>query len=582
MKPRRACLLVVMLAIGLLVFLLGREPHYSGRSLTSWLEQCNNTPLNETQKLLEAQNAIRAIGAKKALPTCLNLVAAADDPVSLWVIDKTEKYRDRFLRWKSAENYSYDDWRRSRWHSAEDFEQLGMAGFEVLGTNAAPAVGELEKLLGSQAHTRAAQYCLVYIGQPAEPVFCRALTNQDARIRQWAMDQLAGVTEDVVVYIARIQGALHDPSDAVRTEAVDDIGIQTSAPELAVPLLITALQDHSNAVRAHAARSLANFGTNALVTFLTLSNLVENDSADTAGAALQTLIILAPDRALPLLTNGLAHEMPGANEALKSLQQVDPETAWPLIFQRLLSPATETRRAAFRLLCKYTITPPIAAALQIAASDPESTIAEGAKRLLTEQYQKTHPHDSPFGQEPVYAGKTLGEWLQMRGSDGGLAPAATNAIYLLGTNAIPALLRRLSYLEPPFGLRTEAVNLARRDGMNGLFALGDAAIPAIPQLQSLMDCTNEDTVLYAMVCSLATGTNALPTLAKGLTNRIANVRGEAAHSLAESIAIPCPEYRSEIIALLTKQLSDIDSEVRENIKTYLQEIDAVAPTARNK
>jgi len=62
------------------------------------------------------------------------------------------------------------------------------------------------------------------------------------------MDELAAVTDDVEVYVARIKGRLNDSSDAVRADAVDDIGIQTTAPELAVPLLVAALNDSSDLV----------------------------------------------------------------------------------------------------------------------------------------------------------------------------------------------------------------------------------------------------------------------------------------------------------------------------------------------
>src|ERR1017187_8479587 len=280
---------VVLLTVTIAIFVGTSEPRYHGRTLIYWLQQCDGTPLNETQNLQAAQSAVRAIGAKNALPKLLGLVAVTDDPVSLWLIGKTDKFRIRFFRWSSSENYSYADWKRIHWHSAEDFQQLGIAGFEVLGTNAGPAVGELEKLLHKKDHTFTAQRCLVFVGKPAEPVFCRALTNQDASIRQWGMDELAAVTDDVEVYIARIKDRLKDSSDAVRVAAVDDIGIQTTAPELAVPLLVAALKDSSDSVSSHAASSLANFGTNALVAFPILTNLASGagsvaSAADCSGA----------------------------------------------------------------------------------------------------------------------------------------------------------------------------------------------------------------------------------------------------------------------------------------------------------
>ena len=560
MKPRVIFGAIISATLCVLVLVICfREPRYHGRTLISWLQQCFDTSLDEKQRLQEAQNAVRAIGAKKALPKLLKLVEAEDDPVSLWVIDVGSKLRIsdeiglRFIRW----------------HSAEDFWWLGERGFEILGTNAAPGAEALGKLLDKRGRSLVIERCLESIGKPAEPVICQALTNQNVAIRQWAIDELASVTDDVGVYIARIKPSLQDSSDAVGGTAVNDIGIQTDAPELAVPLLIVALKD--SAVSANAANALANFGTNALVAFPILTNLVEHGDTNVAGAALRTLIIIAPDRALPILTNCIARGKPGTDGALKALMDVAPDQALPIILNRFQSPDTQTRRVAFRLLCRYPMTPTIESALQTAVADSEFTIAERAKQILTEKYQKAHPFESQLSDEPDYEGKRLGEWLTMYEHQGdySYSKEATNAIHHIGTNAIPALLRRLVYVKPPFGLHAYEVNM---DAVRGFITLGEQANPALPQLQALLDGTNRSIVLYAMVAALGTGTNAIPVLSKGLTNQFADVRSEAAHNLTAGIADRFPEHRKEIISLLTNLLNDPDPDVRLTVKGYLQEM----------
>ena len=521
----------------------------------------------ETQRLAEAQEAIRAIGTKKALPGLLKLVEANDDPVSLWIIDAGDKLRIsdeiglRFIRW----------------HSALDFKWLGERGFEVLGTNAAPAAEALGKLLNKKfpdeenerLHILVIERCLESIGKPAEPVICRTLTNSNPEIRQWAIDQLASVTDDVEVYIARIKPRLQDSSDAVRGTAVDAIGIQTSAPELAVPLLISALKDF--AVSANAANALGNFGTNALVAFPILTNLVEHGDTNVAGAALKTLIVIAPEQSLHILTNCIARGKPDTGGALESLRDVAPDKALYIILDRFQSPDLSARRFAFRLLCRYPMAPKIESAMQTAAADSDSVVAERAKKVLTEKYQREHPLESQFLDDPSYEGKRLGEWLKMHDSDGFLSQDATNAIQHLGTNAIPALLQRLTYVQQPFGLRAWNVNM---DGVRGLIALGEHAVPALPKLQTLMDSTNQNTVLYAMDSALGPGSNAIPVLVKGLTNQFADVRSEAAHHLTESIADRFPEHRKEIISLLVKLLNDPDPDVRQSVRGDLDEIES--------
>jgi HEAT repeat protein len=559
MKTRRkfAFIALALVCSGIVLLSVPREPYYQGRSLSSWLQQCNDTPLDETQHLSEAQNAVRAMPVKKVLPRLLELVETEDDPVSLWMIDLSDKFRIHFLKW----------------HSAEDYQQLGIAGFEVLGTNAAPAVEELAKLLDEKNHTFTAERCLVFIGKPAEVVFCQALNNQDERVRQWSMDELASVTDDVGVYIARIKDRLKDSSDAVRVAAVDDIGIQTTAPELAVPILTAVLTNSSDSVSSHAASSLANFGTNALVAFPILTNLVSG-VGNAAGAALRTLIIIAPEKAWPIFTNFLAQGKPGINPALKVVTDAMPDQALPIVLARLQSPNIQTRREAFGILRHYPVTAQIDAAIQNVTADSNSDLALAAKGFLTEQYATNHPDAFLFPDEPSCNGRRLGEWLEARVEGGGdFTPAAKDAIHQMGTNAIPALLKRLTYERPPYCFSPFQINF---NAASGFIALGEQAKPALPELWMLMDSTNKDIALTAMIATCGTGSNAMPFLIKGLTNQFANVRNLAANTLTEGVGDKFPEQRKQAIPLFVKLLSDPDEDVRLNATNQLKEIDPTA------
>ena len=217
--------IALVLALGgVSLLLFPREPRYQGRSLSSWLQQCYDTPLNETQRLSEAQAAVRAIGAKKSVPMLLKLVETQEDPVSIWLIGQREKLRIDFLHWRSA----------------EDWQQLGIAGFEALDTNAAPAVAELAKLLNDKEHAFVAVRCLIAVGPPAEPSVSQALTNQSVQVRYFATQQFAWVTDNDEVYLAKMRECLEDPDGSVRFAAVQGIGLQTQAPDLAIPLLLEA------------------------------------------------------------------------------------------------------------------------------------------------------------------------------------------------------------------------------------------------------------------------------------------------------------------------------------------------------
>jgi len=123
---------LTVLAFGALIALIRlNEPCYNGRTLTGWLQQYSDASMDETQRLAEARSAVLAIGAQKALPRILKLAETQDDPVSTWMTAKTEEFRIPFFHWRST----------------IDSQLMGFDGFEILGTNAAPAVPELTRLL---------------------------------------------------------------------------------------------------------------------------------------------------------------------------------------------------------------------------------------------------------------------------------------------------------------------------------------------------------------------------------------------------------------------------------------------------
>jgi len=110
---------------------VSREPSYKGRNLTHWLQQCYDSSLDETQKISQAHQAINAMGAEKVVPVLLDMVKAKDGPIRSWIIQKNEKWDIKALRLREAAT----------------IRQMGVEGFEALGTNGAPAIGELTAML---------------------------------------------------------------------------------------------------------------------------------------------------------------------------------------------------------------------------------------------------------------------------------------------------------------------------------------------------------------------------------------------------------------------------------------------------
>jgi HEAT repeat protein len=92
-----------------------------------------------------------------------------------------------------------------------------------------------------------------------------------------------------------------------------------------------------------------------------------------------------------------------------------------------------------------------------------------------------------------------------------------------------------------------------------------------------MDGDDSDIALHAMLATCGMGTNAIPCLIKGLTNRFPIVRGEAANYLTQGVGgVPSPEQRKQAIPLFIKLLNDPDEDVRGNATNELKEFDPQA------
>jgi HEAT repeat protein len=502
----------------------------------------------DARLLAEAQEAVRAIGATNALPELLTLVKTRDSRFRVWLVEKAERLEGRFIRL----------------HSASELQLRGIAGFEALGTNAAPAVGELTRLLDDRQLAFVAARCLENIGPAAEASLCRCLTNQDTQVRRLGVFALASATDDVEVYLNRIKDRLTDTDSGVRFATVQAIGAQDNAPELAVPLLISALADAEDNVCGEAANALSGFGTNAAASFSILTNLAITGRLAQAGSALKALPLIAPVEAIPVLSNVVVNGSSAfLGNALRGLKTIAPQLALEMTLAAFRSSDPQRRLRAVSVAGTYDMnTPGLADALINAAADSEPEVAKRAQMTMRQMVNKHKEQPGTlisFAGEPQHDGKSLAEWLKHRKQDWELSAAAVEALRQMGTNVIPALLARLAYREPVFGLYDYDVSM---EAVGAFISLREDAHPALPTLAELMDSDDSGLALRAMLATLGTGTNAVPCLMKGLTNRHADVRNEAAHCLAGEWSDNFPAARREAKPLLLRLLNDPDQSVR--------------------
>jgi peptidoglycan/xylan/chitin deacetylase (PgdA/CDA1 family) len=142
-----------------------------------------------------------------------------------------------------------------------------------------------------------------------------------------------------------------------------------------------------------------------------------------------------------------------------------------------------------------------------------------------------------FPREPVYQGRRLSVWLREvpSFSTGFSDPnqPAKRALQHVGTNAIPFLMERLQSRDPQWkvdGVRwlesrydvnfTAALaEVKREQAVNGFFALGRIAEPAIPELSALVTGADKGDALYALAALQAIGgPQTMPVVFSVLTN----------------------------------------------------------------
>jgi hypothetical protein len=157
----------------------------------------------------------------------------------------------------------------------------------------------------------------------------------------------------------------------------------------------------------------------------------------------------------------------------------------------------------------------------------------------------------PREREPVYHGKKLSEWLETvssRYSSAQESQAAENAIRQIGTNALPCLVKWISYDTPawrkkllvrltalPGGLAKKRTTrrlfwddrrqLLKSLSVTGFRCLGPAAAPAVPELSGQLNLNvrhDDMSVLWLMTALSYIGKEGLAPLLTALTNQPPN------------------------------------------------------------
>lgn len=235
LKIALAALAAFSLAVVAWVVLRPAEPVYRGRPLSQCLAPSLSNPergtMNWAARNLVADEAVRHFGTN-AVPTLLRMLESTDPSLKARLIDLGERRCGVFIKYVSA----------------EERNDAGQRGFEVLGveaSNAVPALLRIARRNLSPASHSAAIAALGAIGPPARAAVPSLL--------QWATN---------------------DGTQA--GAAIRALGRIRAEPSIVVPVLTNALLGPN--VRPSVVFALGEFGTNALPAVPALVALLHSEA----------------------------------------------------------------------------------------------------------------------------------------------------------------------------------------------------------------------------------------------------------------------------------------------------------------
>jgi galactose oxidase-like protein len=210
------------------------EPVYNGQPLSNWLLGQDATD----------QDAIRQIGTN-GIPELLDILGTKQSTVKKIV----GKLQNPGLQL---------EYREDKDANVDDFRSLAVKGFAALGTNAAPAIPKISKLLDDPETRFQAARALTKVGH--EGFF--VLTNDIAKHEEmrnniiWAIAEEGGADPKVITELLRI--SLTDPDWTVRGNAADFLAHKD--PAIAIPSLIPVLDDPMYYPKERATIALTSYG----------------------------------------------------------------------------------------------------------------------------------------------------------------------------------------------------------------------------------------------------------------------------------------------------------------------------------
>ena len=157
----------------------------------------------------------------------------------------------------------------------------------------------------SQDVRRNACYALGAIGAPVVDFLIPALGAKSWWVRDAAAEVLGDIGLDARKAIPALMSAVRDESEAVRSHAAEALGTTGQQSDTAVPALIAASQDAGESVRRNAVFALARVGPHAKSAVNALKNVLFDENRYVRGDAVHALLRIGTKEASDVLLRHL-------------------------------------------------------------------------------------------------------------------------------------------------------------------------------------------------------------------------------------------------------------------------------------
>ena len=253
-------LLGLALVVGVFVIGHNREPRYRGLTVTEYSEIYDRIWHGELTRpgLQETGDAFYQMGSN-AVPYLLK-----------WIQYRRPQWEENLLKTLDqtpppfrglATNFTAR--RRSLMAKLERRRTAGSWGFERIGSNAATAIPELERLAldpGAANTAAMATTALRSIGRPALPSLCRVASNPQAPVRFEALSAIGQLGAEPSRLAPVLLVCLQDTNQALLELACTLITNSRPEPDVFIPLLSNLLERSENAVPDYAVKALGSYG----------------------------------------------------------------------------------------------------------------------------------------------------------------------------------------------------------------------------------------------------------------------------------------------------------------------------------